>query len=115
MPHIKEQFEEGLQNCCSADRYEPTVDNWFARTCCQINNQFDARAPGLMKEEWSGSKMICLCSKSYVAISEMQGRTKLSLKGVNKSRFADPTDVFERVLKSQKNEIAINRGIKLNK
>ena len=36
LPHMKEQFGKGLQNCCSADRYEPTVDNWFARTCCQV-------------------------------------------------------------------------------
>ena len=69
---------------------------------------------GLMKVEWSGSKMICLSSKSYVAVSrDKPENIKFSFKGVNKRGFVDPTDNFENVLKTQATTMSVNRGIRL--
>ena len=64
--------------------------------------------------EWRGSKMICLCSKSYVAVSDDRPQDiKFSLKGVNKRNFVDPYNKFENVLKTQETHMSVNRGIRL--
>ena len=133
LPEMKAQFDTALNDHCKDD-YKLTQDSWFPRSCCTRHNKYDARTPGIMKIEWKGSKMICLCSKSYVAVSaknkkdneqEQVGdeqeqaersspsKTKFSLKGVNRRFFVDPTDKFESVLKTKKTKMSINRGIRL--
>ena len=58
--------------------------------------------------------MICLCSKSYVAVSsDNPENLKFSLKGVNKRNFVDLTDQFQKVLQTQQTHMAVNRGIRL--
>lgn len=112
LPEMKAEFQSSLLDHCN-DNYVLTEDSWFARTCCKKHNQFDSRTPGIMKEEWRGNKMICLCSKSYVAVCQQEGTIKFSLKGVNKRNFVDPTCTFEKVLRTQETQMSINRGIRL--
>ena len=99
LPEKKEKFNDTLLNHC-IDNYQPEVGNYLARTCCDKHIRFDGKTPGLVKEECICTKMICLCSKSYVAANKTGSKPKFSLKGVNKSSFVDPTETFERVLKT---------------
>ena len=112
LPEMIPKFESGLFNHCT-DNYKLTKDSWFLRQCCQRQNVFDSKTPGLLKEEWHGTKMICLSSKSYVAVSQQRGGIKFSLKGVNKRQFVDPSRLFEKVLRTQETCMSFNRGIRL--
>ena len=49
----------------------------------------DRRYTGLMKEEFSGVKMLSLCSKSYI-IQHESGKHKISCKGVSKKGLLNP-------------------------
>ena len=53
-----------------------------------------------MKEEFSGVKMISLCSKSYI-IEDENGRHKISCKGVSKKGLVEPMEKFEDTLQSK--------------
>ena len=78
---------------CVRDEYKPRYiselydrcsDNkdavWFPRRCCTKHISLDRRFTGVMKLEFSGDKMISLCSKSYI-IEDSTGRQKFHAKG----------------------------------
>ena len=39
--------------------------NFFPGTCCTAHMKNDKKEPGLFKEEFRCSEMLCLCSKTY--------------------------------------------------
>ena len=43
-----------------------SLSNFFPRTCCSTHSQLDKREPGLFKEEFRATEMICLCSKTLL-------------------------------------------------
>ncbi len=79
---------------------------------CIAAFQYDARQPGLMKLEFSGNKMVCLCSKMYCIEDENEEdtNTKLSCKGVNKNRISNAMAIFDHVLSTQETLSAKNKG-----
>ncbi len=84
-PSLRQQFDSSLMSHCSDD-YRPEVgvdDVWLPRQCCGKHEKFDSRCLGLMKLEFSGTEMVSLCSKSYIAKSDISGEVKYSCKGVN--------------------------------
>ena len=42
-----------------------TTNIFFPRTCCKNHIKHDKREPGLFKEEFGCTEMLCLCSKTY--------------------------------------------------
>ncbi|MES9906421.1 MAG: hypothetical protein ABW168_27535 [Sedimenticola sp.] len=112
-PSLRQRFEASLMSHCSDD-YRPEVgvdDVWLPRQCCGKHEKFDSRCLGLMKLEFSsGTEMISLCSKSYVAKSDITGEVKYSSKGINR-QFVDPSDYFRRVMQDETPSTAVNRGI----
>ena len=74
--------------------------------------QYDSRQPGIFKIEFSGNKMVCLCSKMYCIEDETENETntKLSCKGVNKKRINDAMAIFDHVLSTQETLSAKNKG-----
>ena len=114
-PDMLLTFDQNRLNYCKDDFYGDQFQTiWFPRECCQKHNKHDTRTPGLMKLEFYGSKIVGLCSKSYVAINDVEdSRTsvKYSLKGVN-NQFLDPTDTFTSVLNTRCPVTAVNRGIR---
>ena len=91
---------------------------WLPRDCCSRHKKYDSRTPGLMKLEFKGTKMVGLCSKSYIGVnkdlterSEKVTSVKYSLKGVNK-QFYNPINLFERVLNTTETFTAVNKGIR---
>ena len=96
-PHLKEDFLENEWK-------------WFGRNDSPANKLIDRRTPGLFKQEFKGSQMICLTSKAYYILGENGDKNKFSCKGVNKSNNQIDINVYKNVLDSKKSSIAVDRG-----
>ena len=105
------------QDCSLGSNFIPDVDfNWFPRTCCAAHAKLDKRTPGLFKEEWSGTMMVSLCSKTYCGFDELTKTSKYSCKGVQKSNITEDTvERYKSVLETGKNLIVANRGFRVRK
>ena len=57
--------------------------NFFPRTCSTKHMKHDKREPGLFKEEFRCTEMLCLCSKTYCCYDSNSNNYKLSSKGLN--------------------------------
>ena len=67
-------------DCFTAD----TLANFFPRTCCLKHKQHDKREPGLFKEEFRCTEMLCLCSKTYCCYDVKSNKLRFSSKCLNK-------------------------------
>ena len=76
------------------------------------------REPGLFKEEFRYTEMLCLCSKTYCYYDIASNKFKFISKGVNKRILEQsgdgPLDKFRRVLDEQVNITSTNRGFRTN-
>ena len=64
-PEMRAEWQR-LRSCDCADSFTAdAVANFFPRTCCVKHKQHDERLPGLFKEEFRCTEMLCLCSKTY--------------------------------------------------
>ena len=50
---------------------------FFPRTCCSKHKRHDKREPGLLKEEFRCTEMICLCSKFYCRYDAKSDKHKI--------------------------------------
>ena len=50
---------------CKDDFTANATTIFFPTTCCTERKKHDKREPGLFKEEFRCTEMLCLCSKSY--------------------------------------------------
>ena len=93
---FKSRYDNEIFGSCS-DLSDPT---WFPRRCCSRHHALDGRFCGAMKLEFSGIKMLSLCSKSYI-IEDADGKQKISCKGVSKKNLNKPMDKFEHALQNK--------------
>ena len=56
----------------------------FPRTCYSTHKKHDKREPGIFKEEFRLTEMLCLCSKTYCCYDNRSDKFKFSSKGLNK-------------------------------
>ena len=86
---------------------------FFPRTCCAVHKKPDKREPGLFKEEFRCTEMLCLCSKTYCCYDKKSNKFKLSSKGLNKRTLEDtgdgPMSKYKRVLDKAVNFKSTNR------
>ena len=62
----KRNKREAICSRDCTDSYTANVTgNFFPITCCTAHKKHDKREPGLFKEEFRCSEMLCLCSKTY--------------------------------------------------
>ena len=96
--------------------YDRCLDNvdavWFPRCCCPKHIRLDRRFTGIMKLEFSGDKMISLCSKSYI-IEDSNGRQKISCKGVSKKGLEEPMQQFRDTLFNVRTNTSTNMGFRM--
>jgi G:T-mismatch repair DNA endonuclease (very short patch repair protein) len=78
--------------------------------CCLARRQFDKRRPGLFKEEYNGSGIIALCSKTYFCFGE--GGDKYSSKGLSQHTNRLTQDRFREVLTSRVSGGGVNRSFR---
>ena len=90
--------------------------NFFLRTCCTKHMEHDKREPGLLKEEFRCTEMLCLCSKTYCCNESNSNKYKISSKGLNKRTFEDcgdgPMAKYRKVLDEIINVTSTNRGFR---
>ena len=64
-PEMKAEWQRLRSNDYVDSFTADAVANFFPRTCCVKHKQHDKRQPGLFKEEFICTEMLCLCSKTY--------------------------------------------------
>ena len=94
------------------------VANFFPRTCCVIHKQQDKREPGLFKEEFRYTGMLCLRSKTYCCYDVTSNKPKFSSKCLNKRVLDESGDAplkkYRRVLNETVNVTSNNRRFRTN-
>ena len=90
--------------------------NFFPITCCTAHKKHDKRGPGLFKEEFRCSEMLCLCSKTYCCYDRKSVKYKFSSKGLKKRTLEDcgvgPVSKYRKVLEKAVNDTSTNRGFR---
>ena len=77
---------------CKYDFTANATTNFFPRTCCTKHIRHDKREPGLFKEEFRCTEMLCLCSKTYCCYESNSNKYKFRSKGLNKRTLEDCGD-----------------------
>jgi hypothetical protein len=81
--------------------------NWF------VSSKETKRTPGLLKTEYEGTAMCCLAAKTYIAINNPVGETKMSSKGLMKKLNKLSFDDYKKVLDTQKAVSGTNIGFRM--
>ena len=69
---------------CQDDVTANATTNFFPRTCCTKHKKHDKREPGLFKEEFRCTEMLCLCSKINCYFDSKSNKYKFGSKSLNK-------------------------------
>ena len=105
-------------NHCVDNFTADAVAIFFPRTCCVEHKQHDKREPGLFKEEFRCTEMLCLCSKTYCCNDVTSKKSKFSSKSLNKRVLEQsgegPLEKYRRVLNEKVNVTSNNRGFRTN-
>ena len=90
--------------------------NFFPGTYCTTHKKHDKREPGLFKEEFRCTEMLCLCSKTYCCYDSISYKYKFSSKGLNKRTLEDcgdgPMANYRKVLDEFIKVTSTNRGFR---
>ena len=90
--------------------------NFFAPTCCTEHKKHDKREPGLFREEFRCTEMLCLCRITYCYYNSNSNKYKFSSKGSNKRTLDDcgdgPMAKYRKVLDEFINVTSTNRGFR---
>ena len=118
-PEMRVEWQRLRSNDCVDDFTADAVANFFPRTCCVKHKQHDNREPGLFKEEFRCTEMLCLCSNTYCCYDIISNKIKFSSKGLNKRVLEQSGDgplvKYRRVLNKKVNVTSNNRGFRTNK
>ena len=115
---MRAEWQRLRSNDCVDSFTADAVVNFFLRTCCVKHKQHDKRKPGLFKEEFRCTEMLCLCSKIYCCYEVTSNKLKFSSKDLNKRVLEQsgdgPLEKYRRVLNEKINVTSNNRGFRTN-
>ena len=77
---------------CKDDFTANATTNIFPKTCCSKQKKHDKREPGLFKEEFRCTELLCFCSKTYCCFDSMSNKYKLSSKFLIRRTLEDLKD-----------------------
>ena len=101
---------------CKDDFTANATTNFFPRTCCRKHIKHDKREPGLFKEEFHCTEMLCLCSKTFCCSDSNSNKYKFSSKNLNKRTLEDcgggPMAKYRKILDKIVNVTSTNRGFR---
>ena len=101
---------------CKGDFTANATTNFFPRTCCTEHKKHDKREPGLFKEEFSCTEMLCFCSKAFCCYYSNSNKYKFSSKSLNKRTLEDyrdgPMARYRKVLDEFINVTSTNRDFR---
>ena len=117
-PEMRAEWQRLRSNDCVDNFTADAVANFFPRRCCVKHKQHDKREPGLFKEGFRCTEMLCLCSKTYCCYDVTSNKLKFSSKGLNKRVLEQsgdgPLEKYRRVLDEKVNVTSNNRGFRTN-
>ena len=117
-PEMRAEWQRLRSNDCVDSLTAHAVASFFPRTCCVEHKQHDKREPGLFKEEFRCTEMLCRCSKTYCCHDVTSSKLKFSSKGLNKRVLEQsgdgPLEKYRRVLNGKVNVTSNNRGFRTN-
>ena len=115
---MRAEWQRLRSNDCVDNFTADAVAIFYPRTCCVKHKQHDKREPGLFKEEFRSTEMLCLCSKTYCCYDVTSNKHKFSSKGLNKRVLEQsedgPLEKYRRVLNEKANVTSNNRGFRTN-
>ena len=115
---MKAEWQRLQSNDCDDSFTADAVAYFSALTCCVKHKQHDSREPGLFKEEFRCTEMLCLCSKRYCCYDVTSKELEFTSKGLNKRVLeqsgAGPLEKYRRVLNKKVNVTSNNRGFRTN-
>ena len=102
---------EAMDQLVSKQGREVKTAYRYYRSKFLCRTKYDARKPGLFKQEWEGSAMCALGSKVYCGVGRNGGKDKLTCKGVNKRQNKLEQKDYVRVLAIQQSKYVKNKGL----
>ena len=113
-PEMKTEWQMLKPKECVNNFTADAVANTFHRTCCVKHKQHDKREPGLFKEEFKCTEMLCLCNKTYCCYAVTSNKPKFSSKGFIKRVLGRSRDgsleTYRRVLNANVNFTSNSRA-----
>ena len=117
-PEMRAEWQRLRSNDCVDNFTADAVGIFFPRTCCVKHKQHNKREPGLFKEEFRCTEMLCLCSKTYCCYDVNSFKLKFSSKSLNKRVLEQSGDglleKYRRVLNEKVNVTSNNRRFRTN-
>ena len=115
---MRDEWQTLRSNECVDIFTADAVANFFPRTCCVEHKQHDKREPGLFKEDFRCTDMLCLCSKSYCCYDVTCKKHNFSSKGLNKCALEQsgdgPLEKYRRVFNEKVIVTSNNRVFRTN-
>ena len=101
-PEMRAQWQRLRSNDCVDSFTADAVVNFVPRTCCAKYKQHDKREPGLFREEFRCTEMLCLYSKTYCCYDVTSNKVKFSSKGLNKRVLEESRKISESLERNGK-------------
>ena len=79
-PEMRAEWQRLRSTDCVDNFTADAVANFFPGTCCVKHKQHDKREPGLFKEEFRCTEMLCLCIKTYCCYDVTSNKLNLAVK-----------------------------------
>ena len=117
-PEMRAERQRLRSNDCVDSFTADAAANFLPRTCCVKHKQHDKRKPGLFKEEFRCTEMLCLYSKTYCCYEVNSNKLRFSSKGLKKRVLQEsgdgPLEKYRRVLNGKVNVTSNNTGFRTN-
>ena len=117
-PEMTAEWQRLRWNDCVDSFTADVAANFFPRTCCVKQKQHDKRELGLIKEEFTCTEILCLCSKTYCCFDVTSIKLKFSIKGLKKRELEQsgdrPLEKYRSVWNEEVNVTSNNRGFRTN-
>ena len=110
-PELKTDWEQLRSKHCSDGFTADASGNFSPGIYCYGRKRYK-REPGVLKEKFKCTEMLCLCSKSYCCYGVTSNEFKLSSKSFSwhllEQNNDGPLDKFRRVLDEKNNIASLN-------
>ena len=117
-PELRAEWPRLGSNECVDSFTADAPANLSPRTCCVKHIPHDRRDPGLFKEEFRCTEMLCMCIKSYCCYYVTSNYLMFSSKCLNKSLLEQSSngllDKYRRVLNQEVNVTSNKRRFQTN-
>ena len=117
LPEKRAKWDQLRSKDCTDNFTAKATDNFFPDICSNAHKKHDKREPGLIKEEFRCTEMLCLCSITYYCYDKPTNMYKFSSKGLNKGTLEDcdnggQMSNYRKMLEESVKVTSTNRGFR---